>query len=86
MDTSQKTWAIIGASRGIGYEFVKQLLERGDRVFATVRKEPSSFFPEYKDRLQVLTCDVADDRSINVGHDSSSHGPSEGLTDPATRG
>jgi hypothetical protein len=32
------TWVIIGASRGIGLEFVRQLLIREERIFATVRE------------------------------------------------
>ena len=31
------TWAIVGASRGIGLEFVRQLVARGDQVTATIR-------------------------------------------------
>ncbi|KAI4215732.1 MAG: hypothetical protein LQ351_001719 [Letrouitia transgressa] len=30
-------WVIVGASRGIGLEFVRQLVERDDHVIATVR-------------------------------------------------
>ena len=63
---SQKTWLIVGASRGIGYEFVEQLLARGDRVLATVRGDTSTFWPEQKDRCTVLNCDVANEDSINV--------------------
>lgn len=32
------TWIIVGATSGIGLEFVRQLLERGDRVLATTRE------------------------------------------------
>jgi hypothetical protein len=32
-----KTYLIVGASRGIGLEFVRQLLARGDQVIAAVR-------------------------------------------------
>lgn len=32
------TWMIVGATRGIGLEFVRQLLRRGDRVLATTRE------------------------------------------------
>lgn len=37
-DKENKTWLILGASRGIGLEFVRQLLARGDRIIATVRE------------------------------------------------
>jgi NAD(P)-dependent dehydrogenase (short-subunit alcohol dehydrogenase family) len=35
-------WLIVGASRGIGVEFVNQLLARGDTVIATARAPLSS--------------------------------------------
>ncbi len=31
------TWLIVGASRGIGLEFVRQLLDEGHQVIAAVR-------------------------------------------------
>lgn len=34
-------WVIVGASRGIGLEFVKQLVARGDSVTATTRGDMS---------------------------------------------
>lgn len=37
-----QTWLIVGASRGIGLEFVSQLLARGDIVIATARAPPPS--------------------------------------------
>lgn len=63
---SEKTWLILGASRGIGFEFVEQLLARGNRVIATVRGDTSTFWPNQKDRCTVLNCDVAKEDSINV--------------------
>jgi NAD(P)-dependent dehydrogenase (short-subunit alcohol dehydrogenase family) len=61
-----KTWVIVGASRGIGHEFVEQLLARGDRVVATVRGNMSTFWPKQKDQCTVLNCDVAVDKVVNV--------------------
>jgi NAD(P)-dependent dehydrogenase (short-subunit alcohol dehydrogenase family) len=36
------TWIIVGASRGIGLEFVRQLLARGDQVIAAVRNQKTA--------------------------------------------
>ena len=60
-----------GASRGIGLEYVRQWLERGERVFALARD------PEGSEGLTALArrfaatavpvaCDVADDRSVEA--------------------
>jgi NAD(P)-dependent dehydrogenase (short-subunit alcohol dehydrogenase family) len=38
----RQTWLVVGASRGIGLEFVSQLLHRGDTVIATARAPPPS--------------------------------------------
>jgi NAD(P)-dependent dehydrogenase (short-subunit alcohol dehydrogenase family) len=61
---------ITGASRGIGLEFVRQFLERGDRVFAACRD------PENADDLHdlaapdlhIVTLDVTDQRSIDSSY------------------
>lgn len=67
------TWVIIGASRGIGLEFVSQLLQRGERIFATVRDltafHASSLWAQAGSdhgRCQMLGCDVLSEDSINV--------------------
>ncbi|RMD40752.1 hypothetical protein DV735_g4361, partial [Chaetothyriales sp. CBS 134920] len=36
------TWILVGASRGIGLEFTRQLLARGDQVIAAVRNEKTA--------------------------------------------
>lgn len=66
------TWLIVGATRGIGLEFVRQLLQRGDQVFATARNAMrasqlwglAGAAPLGACRL--LECDVTEDASITV--------------------
>ncbi|KAI1110704.1 3-oxoacyl-reductase [Nemania sp. NC0429] len=65
------TWVIVGASRGIGLELVKQLLEAGHRVVAAVRnvsKAPnlSHLIASQKaeDRCTVEQCDISSDEGI----------------------
>lgn len=64
-----KTWIVVGASRGLGHEFVKQLLSRGDSVIATVRKpsleKAASLWPG-EDRCQIYDCDMLSAESIDV--------------------
>lgn len=61
---------VTGASRGIGLEFVRQYLLRGDEVFAACRDpENADQLLEYEsDRLHVITLDVADERSIESSY------------------
>jgi NAD(P)-dependent dehydrogenase (short-subunit alcohol dehydrogenase family) len=59
---------VTGANRGIGHEFVRQLLARGDRVVATCRHPGkatslNTLAGEYPGRLRVLPLDVASDKS-----------------------
>ncbi len=68
-----KTWVIVGASRGIGLELVKQLLEAGHQVVAAVRNlsaAPKLFeliaSQKVEDRCIVEQCDVSSDESIIV--------------------
>ncbi|TIA21883.1 NAD(P)-binding protein [Aureobasidium pullulans] len=70
--TGQKTWCIVGASRGIGLEFVRQLIAREDRIFATVRDvaavHASGLWAQAGNdhgRCQMLICDVLSEQSIN---------------------
>ena len=59
---------VTGANRGLGLEFVRQLLEGGRRVVATARHPGkatslNALAGEYPGRLHVLPLDVADARS-----------------------
>ncbi|KAG0649151.1 putative oxidoreductase [Hyphodiscus hymeniophilus] len=74
-----QTWLIVGGSRGIGLEFVTQLLAQGHTVIATARAPASAppvnslgngsqlysltGTPNGKN-LTILECDVSDDASI----------------------
>jgi NAD(P)-dependent dehydrogenase (short-subunit alcohol dehydrogenase family) len=60
---------VTGANRGIGLEFVRQLLARGDHVVAGVRDPThaetlTALAATAGDRLRVRTCDVASDASV----------------------
>jgi NAD(P)-dependent dehydrogenase (short-subunit alcohol dehydrogenase family) len=59
---------VTGANRGIGLEFVRQLLARGDRVVAACRQPGkatalNTLTGEYPGRLRVLPLDVALEKS-----------------------
>ncbi len=59
---------VTGANRGLGLEFVRQLLARGDRVVATCRhpgkaSELNALAGEYPGRLHVLPLDIADPKT-----------------------
>ena len=60
---------VTGANRGIGLEFVKQLLARGERVIATCRdsargSDLNHLSGDFPGHLKVLPLDVADAHSI----------------------
>lgn len=56
---SPKTWFITGASRGFGLEIAKAALSAGDRVVATVRKQPETLAATLKHpNLRVVVLDV----------------------------
>jgi NAD(P)-dependent dehydrogenase (short-subunit alcohol dehydrogenase family) len=56
------TWLITGASRGFGRELAEQLLARGDRVAATLRRpeQLADLAAAHRDRLWVRALDVTD--------------------------
>lgn len=61
-----KTWLITGTSSGLGRLLVEQLLQRGDRVVATLRREGAldDLKRQHGDRLHVLRLDVTDTRAL----------------------
>lgn len=68
---SSRTWCIVGSSRGIGLEFVRQLLARGDQVIAAVR-DPMSASELWQlaanskrpGACEIHECDVKSEQSI----------------------
>ncbi|KAF2464956.1 NAD(P)-binding protein [Lindgomyces ingoldianus] len=70
-DQDFTTWLIVGASRGIGLEFVRQLLARGERIIATVREPWASHASGLwgqagsdHGRCQMYICDILSEDSI----------------------
>lgn len=62
---------VTGASRGIGLEFARQLLMRGDAVHAAVRSPRGApglqrLRESHPDALHIHACDVSDDRSVRA--------------------
>jgi NAD(P)-dependent dehydrogenase (short-subunit alcohol dehydrogenase family) len=70
-----RTALVTGANRGIGLEFVRQLLARGDHVVATCRHPGkasalNALAGDHPGRLHVLPLDVADAKSrASLVHD-----------------
>ncbi|EPS34684.1 hypothetical protein PDE_09648 [Penicillium oxalicum 114-2] len=65
------TWVIVGASRGIGLEFVRQILHKGFHVIAGVRSPATATQllelrsqSSSADRCIIEQCDVTDNESI----------------------
>ena len=63
-----KTWFVTGASRGMGRELVEQVLARGDRVAATLRRpdQLDDLAARYGDRLWLRALDVTDTERLRV--------------------
>jgi NAD(P)-dependent dehydrogenase (short-subunit alcohol dehydrogenase family) len=61
-----RTWFITGATSGLGRIMTEQLLERGDRVAATLRKVHAlgDLKMKYRDRLWVAALDVRDTPAV----------------------
>lgn len=60
------TWFITGASSGLGLEATRQLLERGARVAATVRRPGplAALAEQHGDRLRTYRLDVTDTAAV----------------------
>jgi NAD(P)-dependent dehydrogenase (short-subunit alcohol dehydrogenase family) len=72
-DEDFTTWLILGASRGIGLEFVRQLLSKNDRIIATVREpfaaHASALWGQAggdHGRCRMEICDILSEESIVV--------------------
>jgi NAD(P)-dependent dehydrogenase (short-subunit alcohol dehydrogenase family) len=63
-----KTWFITGTSTGFGRELTEQLLARGDRVAATLRRPEAldALAGEYGDQLWVRQLDVTDTDAVRA--------------------
>src|SRR5690606_552705 len=61
-----RTWWLTGASSGIGRAVVRQLAQRGDRIYATARRQEAldSLVAEFPDRVLALPADVSDDAGM----------------------
>jgi NAD(P)-dependent dehydrogenase (short-subunit alcohol dehydrogenase family) len=57
-----KTWLITGASRGLGRELARQVLEEGDRLVATARRpgDLGDLVERYGDQVRAVALDVTD--------------------------
>jgi NAD(P)-dependent dehydrogenase (short-subunit alcohol dehydrogenase family) len=63
-----KTWFITGTSTGFGRDLTEQLLSRGDRVAATVRRRDAldALAAQYGEQLWIRQLDVTDTAAIRT--------------------
>jgi NAD(P)-dependent dehydrogenase (short-subunit alcohol dehydrogenase family) len=73
--TTPATWFVTGASRGLGLELVKQLLQRGDHVAATTRSA---------DRLAEALADVDTSRLLGIELDLADEAAVQKAVDATT--
>ncbi len=78
---------VTGANRGIGLEFVRQYLARGDEVVAASRAPECDALRalgrEHPGRLRSLACDVRDDASVRALADALGDAPVDVLVNNA---
>ena len=62
----KRNWVITGVSSGFGYEMVKQVLSRGDKVLGTVRKTApvEDLIARYPDQFHVEIVDMRDRKAV----------------------
>ncbi|MFD9733037.1 SDR family oxidoreductase [Umezawaea sp. NPDC059074] len=70
---ASKTWFITGTSSGFGLLLTRRLLERGDRVAATLRRPEAldDLRAEHGDRLWVRRMDVTDSAEVRMVVDAA---------------
>lgn len=72
--TEASTVLIVGASRGIGLEFVRQCAAKNARVYATYRRTLpaglAALKDEYADKVMPIPMDVTDSSSITAARDA----------------
>ena len=68
-----KTWLITGASSGLGLCMTRQLLERGERVVACVRRASllAELAHQHGERLDVVRFDVTDTAALRGAVDAA---------------
>jgi len=69
----QRTVFVSGTNRGLGYEFVRQLLAKGDTVIAGYRLRKGSKdlldMAKKNDRLLTFQVDITDQENLGRLHD-----------------
>ena len=62
----KRNWVITGVSSGFGYEMVKQVLSRGDKVLGTVRKTAAveDLIARYPDHFHIEIVDMRDRKAV----------------------
>jgi NAD(P)-dependent dehydrogenase (short-subunit alcohol dehydrogenase family) len=66
-----KNWLITGTSSGLGRVMTERLLERGDGVVATVRRDDAltDLQQKYRDSLSVIKLDLTDTEGVRAATD-----------------